>query len=138
MSRNWENLAGFPIIYDDFYNGWTGLGDAFTWAVMKEPGVARLVSSVEGGKLGVFWPDMRNLQALNLNARLGPARADLWGFWLYDAKPLGYEASLNLIVAKGPALGGLGAGQFFSANEKAPSAGVLRAWLQVNWRLLGE
>ncbi len=136
FSEAWENLGGFPIIYDEFYNGWTGLGDATTWAAMRDSALASEVSSASGGDLGILWPDMRNLQAVNGNLTLGPARLDLFGFWLYDLTPVGVEASLNLVLRQGPLSGGLGAGYLASTGKLAKSQGVLRLWVQAQERLL--
>ncbi len=138
FSESWENLGGFPIIFDDFYNGWTGLGDAFTWAAMTDSAIAPTVSSASGGDLGVLWPDMRNLVAWNLNFSAGPLRLD----WFYIS-PLesqrtwaGHELSANLVLRRGAVSGGAGGGVFKETKGHLGTFWVLRLWGQASLKVL--
>ena len=102
FSESWRSPFSYPYIMDDYYNGWTGFGDALTWDAMTDTLLAPYVSSGDGGLYGIYWMDMHSFEVADLSVLFGitpdiSGRADaLLYLYLPGREEIGKEASLNL------------------------------------------
>ena len=116
FSESWRSPFSYPYIMDEYYNGWTGFGDAMSWAAMTDTILAPYVSSCRGGPYGIYWMDMHSLEVADLSVLFGiteelSGRADaLFYLYLPGREEIGKEASLNLFYDTEGFRFGLGGG----------------------------
>lgn len=102
FSEAWRSPFSYPYIMDEYYNGWTGFGDALSWDAMTDTLLAHYVSSSDGGIYGIYWTDMHSFETADISVLFGitgdiSGRVDaLVYLYLPGRQEIGKEASLNL------------------------------------------
>lgn len=139
FSEAWRSPFSYPYILDEYYNGWTGFGDALTWDAMTDTILPPYVSSGNGGPYGIYWMDMHSFEAADISVLFGitpelSGRLDgLAYLYLPDREEIGEELSLNLFYDVEGFRFGVGGG-YMTPGEFLKSLGredpywTIRAW----------
>jgi len=116
FSEAWRAPFYYTPYLDDYYNGWSGYGDAMTWALMTDTLLPQYVSSLPGGPYGIYWPDIHSVEIVDLSLLFGvtenlSGRLDGFAFFYLPARDnIGNEVSLNLFYDLDGFRFGLGGG----------------------------
>ncbi len=139
FSEAWRSPFSYPYIMDEYYNGWTGFGDALTWDCLTDTLLAPYISSGSGGIYGIYWMDMHSFEAADLSVLFGiteelSGRIDgLLYLYLPGRQEIGREASLNLFYDTDGFRFGLGGGymipgEFLKGLGRDEAYWTTRAW----------